>query len=231
MASATKKTPEVINLVHPTNMDAVAETPSTQDPIQMIGQLIPQTLLEMLVNSVREKVRTEELGAINQSLLQLNENLNQNILQNATTAVALAPTTPPAVVEDDDENWVKLAEDEFVITEMEANFIRVHAAIARSVMQRMPIMRGIRSDVDPKGNPHLVVNYSDGIYGVEYHMRTVHLTLQIEDFQLEGFYWDSTAAEGRGRNIDLTEDQLNRIMDALVFRMKSALEAQEDRGD
>lgn len=207
---------ETLSLVRP-----VADKP-TVDLTEAVRALLPGPLYDSFVEQLRGKLRAEELAELTKTIGQLSENIDtmkSDIIRAASDMPGAIAAGKPSNddLEDDRPDVVRLGADELIVSDLEMDFLEVHAVIAKSVIDKRPVMMGVRSGYTNDYEPQLQINDRDGKYGIDHHMRTVTLVLTIrsEEVQVDGHYWDTSAGVG-GRDVPLTREQIDRILRGLV---------------
>jgi hypothetical protein len=180
-----------------------------------------EAAMARIVQSHREDAFTDlrAQGASNAELLKSLSSQIGELLRREPGTVPVGDTA----VEVPAAESVLAAEFGYRIYEADLEFLEVHAAISASVMNRRPIMQGVRLSYTNDNEPQLTINRGEP-YGVDAHMRTVFLTFRMHDEipGVEGEYWelDNSRTGGGGRSIPLTDDQVDRIVGNLVRKVR-----------
>lgn len=120
------------------------------------------------------------------------------------------------------ESDIFLQTDGIYVSEDVVEFLEIHGAIAASVINKRPIMSGVRSGYTPQAEPQLTIIRGD-TYGLDHHMRNIFITFKLfaDEPQLEGEYWESGFQAGpAGLKVPLSGEQVSQIIQMLVERVR-----------
>lgn len=146
----------------------------------------------------------------------ISPNTGNDVAVIAAQAAEEAPVAPMAELSPVLD--LEEMENDIIVTNAFLDFIEVHSAMCKSVINHRPLLSNIRCAYSDRAEMQIMLNRG-GTYGADEYMRKPILTLRIHDDYpfIEGEYMNNN------ERVLMTEEEVDRVVDALLGAVRNAI--------